>query len=138
MTEQIFGKNDLRGAQFAGGYAETVHGDQVGGTINNYDTSTSDIIRLITALRDQAQTFPSEYKDDVLMELEDLETDIQKRQPDQSRIGRRLKRLAAIVTTVGAITGGAANFSGDLNDFTGNVIELTETLGIPIEQVQPE
>lgn len=38
---------------------------------------------------------------------------------------------------VGALAGGAASFSGDLNTFTGNVIELTETLGIPIEQVQP-
>ncbi|MEO0869017.1 MAG: formylglycine-generating enzyme family protein, partial [Cyanobacteria bacterium J06642_11] len=33
-------KYDLRGAQFAGGFAETVAGDQVGGTINNLGAST--------------------------------------------------------------------------------------------------
>ena len=32
-------KYDMRGAKFAGGFAETVHGDQVGGTQYNYDTS---------------------------------------------------------------------------------------------------
>jgi hypothetical protein len=31
----------------------------------------------------------------------------------------------------------AATFTGNLNDFTGNVRQLTEPLGIPIEQVQP-
>ena len=33
-------KYDMRGAQFAGGFAETVQGDQVGGTINNAATET--------------------------------------------------------------------------------------------------
>ena len=69
--------------------------------------------------------------------LDDVEADIQKPEPDSGRIGRRLKRLAGIVTTVGALASGAATFSGDLNTFTGNVLELTETLGIPVEQVQP-
>ncbi len=33
-------KNDFRGASFAGGFvdAETVHAQQVGGTINNYSS----------------------------------------------------------------------------------------------------
>ena len=42
-----------------------------------------------------------------------------------------------MATTVGALAGGAATFSGNLNTFTGNVIELTETVGIPVEEVQP-
>ena len=66
-----------------------------------------------------------------------IEADIQKPEPDSGRIGRRLKRLAAIATTVGALAGGAATFSSDVNTFTGNVLELTETLGIPVEQVKP-
>ena len=123
--------------QFAGGFAETVQGDQIGGTINNYGASLADIPRLITALCEQAQAFPAEHKDEALDVLDDLEVDIQKPEPDPSRIGRRLKRLAVIVTTVGALAGGAATFSGNLNTFTGNVLELTETLGIPVEQVQP-
>lgn len=34
MAENQGSKYDLRGAQFAGGFAETVEGDQIGGTIN--------------------------------------------------------------------------------------------------------
>lgn len=131
-------RKDLRGAQFAGGYAETVQGNQEGGTINNYGSNLNDITRLIRVLRDQADIFPTEHKNDVLMELEDLEIDIQKAVPDQNRIRRRLKRLATVATTVGAITAGTATFSGNINDFTNNIVELTETLGISIEQAQSD
>ena len=99
--------------------------------------SLDNITHLITTLREHAQAFPAENKDEALDVLKDLERDIQDPEPDPNRIGRRLKRLAAIATTVGALTGGAATFSGDLNTFTGNVLELTETFGIPLEQVQP-
>ncbi|MEO0868349.1 MAG: hypothetical protein AAFY17_07860 [Cyanobacteria bacterium J06642_11] len=129
-------KYDLRGAQFAGGFAENVQGDQVGGTINNYGPNTEDITRLLTALRDQAQTFPTDQKDDANDALDDLERDLKEDQPDQARIGRRLKKLAAIATLITGLTSGAAAVSGDVSTFTGNVIELTEKLGIPIEQVQ--
>ena len=130
-------KYDLSHAQFAVGFAETLQRDQIGGTINNYGTSLDDITHLITTLREHAQAFPAENKDEALDVLKDLERDIQDPEPDPNRIGRRLKRLVAIATTVGALTGGAATFSGDLNTFTGNVLELTETFGIPLEQVQP-
>ena len=33
-------KYDMRGAQFAGGFAETVEGNQIGGTINNAAAAT--------------------------------------------------------------------------------------------------
>ncbi|NEP56251.1 MAG: hypothetical protein F6K31_04405 [Symploca sp. SIO2G7] len=56
--------------------------------------------------------------------------------PDQGRIGRRLKKLVALGAAIGTIASGAAAVTGDLNDFTSNVIELTEQLGIPVEQMQ--
>ncbi|NEP59025.1 MAG: pentapeptide repeat-containing protein [Symploca sp. SIO2G7] len=129
-------KTDLRGAQFGGGYAEVVQGDQIGGTINNYGSNTEDITRLLTALRDQAQTFPTDQKDDANDVLDDLERDLAEEQLDQNRIGRRLKKLVALGAAIGTIASGAAAVSGDVSTFTGNVIELTEKLGIPIEQVQ--
>ncbi|NEQ49551.1 MAG: pentapeptide repeat-containing protein [Leptolyngbya sp. SIO3F4] len=134
MTETP--KYDLRGAQFAGGFAETVQGDQVGGTINNYGPNTEDITHLLTALRDQAQTFPTDQKDNANDILDDLERDLKEEQPDQNRISRRLKKLVALGAAIGTIASGAAAVSGDISTFTGNVIELTEKLGIPIEQVQ--
>jgi hypothetical protein len=92
---------------------------------------------LITSLREQAQTFPSEHKEEALDVIDDIEIDIQRPQLDQNRIGRRLKRLAAVATAVGTIAGSAATFSGNLTEFTSNVSELADTLGLPIEQIQP-
>ncbi|MBE9068719.1 pentapeptide repeat-containing protein [Leptolyngbya cf. ectocarpi LEGE 11479] len=130
-------KYDLRGAQFGGGYvAGNVEGNQYGGVINNYGSNAEDITRLLTALRDQAQTFPTDQKDDANDTLDDLERDLADEQPDQGRIGRRLKRLVALGAAIGTIASGAAAVSGDVSTFTGNVIELTQQLGIPIEQVQ--
>ncbi|MEM9804501.1 MAG: hypothetical protein AAF959_04420 [Cyanobacteria bacterium P01_D01_bin.56] len=37
---------------------------------------------------------------------------------------------------VSGLISGAAAVTGDLSDFTSNVIELTKQLGIPVEQVQ--
>ncbi|MEM8612524.1 MAG: pentapeptide repeat-containing protein [Cyanobacteria bacterium P01_H01_bin.105] len=115
-------KYDMRGAQIAGSIADTVQGSQYGGINNNYGLNTEDITRLLTTLRDQAQTFPTDKQDEALDTLHNLERDLQEDQPDQGRISRRLKKLVAIATS--------------LTDFTNNVIELTEKLGIPIEQVQ--
>ncbi|MFG6105345.1 pentapeptide repeat-containing protein [Leptothoe sp. EHU-05/26/07-4] len=129
-STQLGPKYDMRGAQFAGGFVETVQGSQSGGTINHHHyhhaPNTEDITRLLTALRDQAQTFPTEQKDEVLDILEALQDDLAKPKLDQPRIGRRLKKLVTLDATT----------SGDLTTFTANVIELTEALGIPIEQVQ--
>jgi hypothetical protein len=129
-------KYDLRRAQFAGGMAETVQGDQIGGTLNNYGVKLEDIAQLLSNLREQAQAFPPEYKADALDILDDLDTDCKRTTSDPSKIGRRLKRLIAIASTVGAIAGGVATFSGNLKDFTSNVAELAEVLEIPVEAIQ--
>ena len=137
-------KYDLRGAQFAGGMAETVQGNQFGGTINNYGAKIEDITQLLSTLRKQAREFPDEYKADALDTIDDLEIDIKKTAPDQNKIGRRLKQLVAVASAIGAIAGTTATFSDDMNEitsnvteFTSNVIELTEVLELPIELVQP-
>lgn len=124
-------------SQFGGSFAETVQGNQEGGIINNYGASTEDITHLLTTLREQANTFSTDLKDEALDTLEALQDDLAKSDPDQSRIGRRLKRLLTIATAIGVIASGAATISGDLTTFTTNVTELTRKLGIPIEQVQP-
>ena len=151
-------KYDLRGSQFAGGFAETVQGDQVGGTVQNFhgpvgnvagtnygsmtayiNQNADDISRLLTALRETAQQFPEAQKDEALMELDDLEADLkapEKREP--KRIGKRLQRLIAAGTAAASVAGGAATFSGNINEFTGNVLELAEKVGLSRDAVQGE
>lgn len=142
-------KYDLRGAQFAGGFAETVYGDQVGGNVVNQtfhgsvgnvagtntgsmtayiNHNSDDISRLLTALREMAQRFPEEQREEALMELEDLEADLKtpgKREP--KRIGRRLQRLMAL--------GAETTFSENISEFTGNVLELAVKVGLSRDAV---
>lgn len=95
------------------------------------------ISQLIAALRASAQTFPPEQKDDVLMALDDLEGDLSK--PDKQepkRIGKRLQRLIAAGTAAATIAGGAATFSGNVNEFTENVLNLGEQIGLSRDAIQ--
>ncbi|MEA5450015.1 hypothetical protein VB780_15650 [Leptolyngbya sp. CCNP1308] len=96
------------------------------------------ISQLIAALRASAQTFPPEQKDDVLMELDDLEGDLSKPEKQEpKRIGKRLQRLIAAGTAAATLAGGAATFSGNVNDFTANVLELGEKIGLSRDEIQP-
>ena len=71
------------------------------------------------------------------MELDDLEADLkapEKQEP--KRIGKRLQRLISAGTAAATIAGGAAKFSGDINEFTDNVLLLVEKVGLPMEKTQ--
>ncbi|MBD2111264.1 MULTISPECIES: pentapeptide repeat-containing protein [Cyanophyceae] len=139
-NEQKAPKYDMRGAQFAGGFAETiqVQGNNVGGIINNYGQNADDVVRLLTSLRQLSEAFPEEQKADVLMELDDLESDLSKPEKQEpKRIGKRLQRLMAAGTAAATLVGGAATFSGNVNEFTENVFELGERIGLTREVMQP-
>lgn len=131
-------KYDMRGAQFAGGFAETVQGNQNAGIINNYGQKADDIVRLLTSLRQLSQAFPEDQRADILMELDDLEGDLSKPEKQEpKRIGKRLQRLIAAGTTAATLAGGAATFAGNINDFTANVLELGEKIGLSRDAIQP-
>lgn len=119
-------KYDFRGAQFAGGFAETVYGNQGGGTINNYGQSTITVSGLIRALREAAQSFPEDPQEEALMELDDLESDLAAEPPNLKRVGRRLQRLIA----AGQAAGGAAMFSS-------TVLQLAEQVGVDKNAIRP-
>ncbi|PSN16168.1 hypothetical protein C7293_03880 [filamentous cyanobacterium CCT1] len=96
------------------------------------------ISQLIAALRASAHTFPTAQKDDVLMELDDLEGDLSKPEKQEpKRIGKRLQRLLAAGTAAATLAGGAATFAGDVNDFTANVLDLGEKIGLSRDAIQP-
>jgi uncharacterized protein YjbI with pentapeptide repeats len=124
--------------------SQTFHGPVGNVAGNNYGTMTATITQnqeaisqLITALRASAQTFPTEQKEEVLMGLDDLEEDLSEpKKQEPKRIGRKLQRLIAAGTAAATIAGGAATFSGDVNEFTQNVLELGEKIGIAREDIQ--
>lgn len=112
--------------------ADINHGTMIGYINQNGEA----ISQLITALRSTAQTFPTEQKEEVLMELDDLEGDLnnpQKQEP--KRIRKRFQRIIAAGATAATIAGGAATFSGNVNEFTENVLKLGENVGLTRELI---
>lgn len=107
------------------------------GNISNFSQNIGqnidDITRLLRSLREMAQAFPEAEREEVLVCLDDLQEDIstpEKQKPERLKI--RLGRLLVIAGTIAGVVAGAA-------DFSNNILELAEKLGVPIEfsQVQP-
>jgi hypothetical protein len=93
--------------------------------------SLDDITKLITALRDTAQTFPDKQREEALVHLDDLQEDLSKPEKQKpQRIKTRLVALLAIATTVSGLVAGAA-------DFSNTVLELSEKLDIELIQLPP-
>ena len=139
---------NLQGSKFGGGFAAE-GGTQIGGTLNDYSVTIGnnldDIDRLLNTISEMVTRFPEEQREEAQVELDDLAEEIktpEKHNP--TRFKKRLRGLLAAGTTAAALATGAANFSGDLNEtavnfgeFSDNVIELGERLGVTIEKEQP-
>lgn len=125
-------KYNFQGAQFAGGFAEIVQGDQNGGTINNYGSNTDDIVRLLSSLDKLSQTFPEAQQQQVQVHLEDLATDL--KQPEKCSSVRLTTRIANLFGVLILLGGGIATAT----DFANNVLELSEKLNVPTQEFQPQ
>ncbi|WP_392476213.1 pentapeptide repeat-containing protein [Nostoc sp. C110] len=100
----------------------------------NINQSINDITRLINSLRDKAQEFPQDKREEALVHLDDLQEDISK--PEKQKPERIKTRIIALITIAGTVFGVVANSA----DFTNNVLEIADKLGIPIptEISQPQ
>ncbi len=106
------------------------------GTVSNFSQNIGSdidhITRLIRSLREMAQEFPESERQEALVNLDDLQEDIstpEKQKPERLKI--RLGRLLGIAGTIAGVVVVAA-------DFSNNVLELAEKLGVPIELSQPQ
>jgi DNA polymerase III delta prime subunit len=96
--------------------------------IQNIDQNFDEITALINSLRDIARrSFPIDRRDEVLVHLDDLQEDIAK--PEKKKPERIKIRLLALAAAVGTIASGVAGMA----DFSNNVFELSEKLGVKIE-----
>jgi hypothetical protein len=94
----------------------------------NINSNINDVTQLINALREQIQTLPDEQRQEAQGHLADLEDDFQ--QPPNERTLRRIKSTLAALLAIGCVIAGTA-------DFSNNVLEISNKLGIPIIQTQP-
>nr|WP_287454786.1 pentapeptide repeat-containing protein [Leptolyngbya sp. UWPOB_LEPTO1] len=91
----------------------------------NINSNINDITTLIDALRNTAQTFPDEQRQEALEHLGDVEEGI--RQPNQVKPHRVKAALAALLAISGMVAA--------TTDFSNNVLEIGNKLGI--ELIQP-
>jgi len=105
---------------------DKVMGDKIGTQINN--ANTAELLQLIANLRQTAAQFPSELQAGVMVDLEDVETEIQK--PEEQRNLPKLKmRLIALFTAASFMGGAIAN----ITDFTNNITDLATKTGIELK-----
>ncbi|WP_143288104.1 COR domain-containing protein, partial [Calothrix rhizosoleniae] len=88
----------------------------------------TEILQLIDNLRQVAAQFPPEIRDDMIIDIDDVEAEIQK--PEQERSVPKLKkRLVALLTAASV----AATPIAGMTDFANNVMEIGEKLNIELQ-----
>ena len=102
------------------------HGQQNANHFNqNRDKNTDEILKIITSLRQISSQFPPQNQEDILIDLEDVETELQKPESDRN-LPKLKKRLMALLTASTIIAAPVAN----LTDFTNNITDLAQKAGI--------
>jgi hypothetical protein len=102
------------------------HGQQNANHFNqNRDKNTAEILKIINNLRQISSQFPPQNQEDILIDLEDVETELQKPESDRN-LPKLKKRLMALLTASTIIAAPVAN----LTDFTNNITDLAQKAGI--------
>jgi hypothetical protein len=121
--------NNLQGANIANFANEVKDNAQQNATNFNQTSGASiaELLQLITNLRQTAAQFPLDVREELIIDVEDVEIEIQKPAPERN-IPKLKKRLLALFTaatvTFGAIAG--------TTDFANNVLEISSKLGIEL------
>lgn len=89
--------------------------------------SVAELMQIISAMRQTAAQFPQEIREDVTIDIDDVEIEIQKPEKERS-LPKLKKRLLALLTAATVI---AAPIAG-MTDFTNNVLEIGNKLGIEL------
>ncbi|MEH2450212.1 DUF4926 domain-containing protein [Nostoc sp.] len=123
-------QNDFKGANI-GNFANEVKDNARQQASNFTQTSganISEILQLIGNLRQTAAQFPPETRDEIIIDIDDVEVEIQK--PEKERnLPKLKKRLLALLA---AVTLFAAPIAG-MTDFANNVMEIGNKLNIELK-----
>ncbi|WP_146033967.1 COR domain-containing protein, partial [Nostoc cycadae] len=101
---------------------------QVGDLTQTSGANITEILQLISNLRQTAAQFPPEIRDDITIDIDDVEAEIHKPEPERNK-PKLKKRLIALLTAASLI---AAPIAG-MTDFTNNVLEIGNKLGIELQ-----
>jgi hypothetical protein len=89
----------------------------------NINQNVDEIERLIVSLREMAKEFPEAQREEAMVHLDDLQEDITT--PNKQKPQRVKTRLVALLAVASLVAGAT--------DFTNNVLEISNKLGIPLD-----
>ena len=122
--------NNLQGANIGNLVNEAKDNAQV--TASNFTqtsgANTTELLQIIANLRQIATQFPPAVRENITIELDDVEAEINK--PEDQRSQARLKkRLVALLTATTMIAGSVAGVA----DFANNITDLGSKVGIELQ-----
>ena len=121
--------NNLQGANI-GNFANEVK-DNAQQTATDFTqtrgASVAELLQLITNLRQTADQFPSDIREELIIDVEDVELEVQK--PASERNLPKLKKRLLALFTAATVTFGAV---AGTTDFANNVLEISNKLGIEL------
>ncbi|MEG4394618.1 leucine-rich repeat domain-containing protein [Microcoleus sp. BROC3] len=120
----------FQGANFSGNIGGSSNSAEVAGnqSVQNNNTNTAELLKLISSMRETADQFPEDIREGIIIDIEDVETEIKKpeNQWNKSRLKKSLTALVAAGTAIGVGIAG-------MTDFANTAIDVGQKLGIELK-----
>ncbi|PSB53575.1 hypothetical protein C7B67_02475 [filamentous cyanobacterium Phorm 6] len=120
----------FQGANFSGNIGGSSNSAEVGGnqSVQNNNANTAEILKLISSMRETATQFPEDIRDGIIIDIEDVETEIKKpeNQWNKARLKKSLTAMIAAGTAIGVGIVG-------VTDFANSAIDLGQKVGIELK-----
>ncbi|MEG4972346.1 leucine-rich repeat domain-containing protein [Microcoleus sp. K4-B3] len=130
MNQDSSQTNNLQGANLSGINA-TQFQDNAQASGNQFNqtnnANTAELLQLISSMRETAAQFPEDEREEVLMEIGNVEEQLKK--PKEKR---NLKLIAKKLVAILAIAGSMASPIANMTDFTNNVTDLAQKFGVEL------
>ncbi|MEG4292743.1 leucine-rich repeat domain-containing protein [Microcoleus sp. C2C3] len=134
MTQNSSETNNFQGAfhgsNFSGNIGGSSNSAEVGGnqSLQNNNSNTAELLKLISSMRETAEQFPEDLRDEIIIDIEDIESEIQKpeNQWNKTRLKKSLKAIVAAVTAVAIPIAG-------ITYFANTAIDLGQKVGVELQ-----
>ncbi|EGK89151.1 GTPase [Microcoleus vaginatus PCC 9802] len=130
MNQDSSQTNNLQGANLSGINANQLqdNAQASGHTFNQTNNAnTAELLQLISSMRETAAHFPEDEREEVLMEIGNVEEQLKK--PTEKR---NLKLIAKKLGVILALAASIASPIANMTDFTNNVTDLAQKAGVEI------
>ena len=130
MNQDSSQTNNLQGANLSGINASQFKDNvQANGYqfIQNNNANTAELLQLISSMRETAAQFPEDEREEVLMEIGNVEEQLNK--PEEKR---NLKLIAKKLGVILAIAASIGSPIANMTDFTNNVTDLAQKAGVEL------